>query len=950
MQRLTKSHRNVMLMGASALVLCAAAPSLALAQDVDGAVVEEVVVTGQRAQIQSAQKIKQNAEVIVDSITAVDIGALPDRSVSEALQRISGITLQRTNEARDPARMAAEGGGVAIRGLSWVRSETNGRDIFSAKNGRGLSFEDVSADLLAGVDVYKNPSADMTEGGIGGTVNLRTRLPFDQKGHLLAASADYNYGELQKKGYFSGNVIASDRWDTKIGEVGALIAYSYSKVGNRTNSVSVDRYDAVTDNGVLVGYVPKAMGWRSVDWEQVRQSLAIGLQWRPNEKFDFSLQAMGSKADPKDIERATLIGNTLSTSNALAYSYSASKMFQKGTVYDAEYTSDTRYGDAKKTTADIALNGKYYINDAWTVTGDLQYVKSRARSSSMTVFAQLEDRPDVTFDLTGGLPKVTISQPNSTTSKSSYYWGAAMDHIDRSEADEKAGRLDVTYDFPEDSWLKTFRFGTRATDKEFDTRESNWNWSLLSRQYWGGGPAAYLSDSATASLSELYTFNNFFGGKLSVPAAWFPTAAVVSNGSANAYKLLKDTEQAGWGWSPLDDDAYSDASINFQTEKTRAVYGLLRFGQDTLFGRDIPLDGNLGLRVVKTETTGDAIGITVSAPTVVCAVGQVACANAFLFSQGTTITSNSAAAASGTDYTDVLPSLNLRLHVTPKLQVRFAASKAIVRPTMAQLQPYTQLGFNFDSNGAVTGGNASGGSGTGGNPALKPIKSNQYDLSAEWYFAPAGSLTVALFRKDIRDYIYADTRTETFTSNGQTIAFDITRNYNGSKGRVSGFELGYQQFYDFLPGAFSGLGLQANYTFIDNEGGRNSTTSLGDGDQLSNANNTALPLEGMSSRSYNIAALYEKYGVSARLAYNWRQRYLLTSSAANVNAPVWSDDYGQLDGSIFYTVNSQYKIGLQGTNLLKERTILEVGNPGRIGRYNWVQSDRRVAAVVRASF
>ncbi|MFT4252800.1 MAG: TonB-dependent receptor plug domain-containing protein, partial [Caulobacter sp.] len=269
MRRLNSSH---FMFGASVLALCAVAPLTALAQTAattEDTQVEEIVVTGQRAQIQSAQKIKQNAEVIVDSITAVDIGALPDRSVSEALQRISGITLQRTNEARDPARMAAEGGGVAIRGLSWVRSETNGRDIFSAKNGRGLSFEDVSADLLAGVDVYKNPSSDMIEGGIGGTVNLRTRLPFDQKGHLLAASVDYNYGDLQKKGYWSGNVIGSERWDTNWGEFGALFAVSYSKVGNRTNSVSVDRYDAVydTDNS-LIGYVPKAAGWRSVDWEQ----------------------------------------------------------------------------------------------------------------------------------------------------------------------------------------------------------------------------------------------------------------------------------------------------------------------------------------------------------------------------------------------------------------------------------------------------------------------------------------------------------------------------------------------------------------------------------------------------------------------------------------------------------------------------------------------------------
>lgn len=949
MRRLTRSNRQFML-GASVLALGFAAPLTALAQGapITDSTVEEVVVTGQRAQIQSAQKIKQNAEVIVDSITAVDIGALPDRSVSEALQRISGITLQRTNEARDPARMAAEGGGVAIRGLSWIRSETNGRDIFSAKNGRGLSFEDVSADLLSGVDVYKNPSSDMIEGGIGGTVNLRTRLPFDQKGHLLAFSGDYNYGELQKKGYYSGNVIASDRWETGAGEFGALIAYSYSNVGNRTNSIAVDRYDPVTVGGREV-YVPKAMGWRSVDWEQKRQTLAVAAQWRPNDSFEFTLQALGSKADPKDIERALLVENTLSQSNADGYTYNADGVFTGGTVYDAYYTSNTRAGAGHKKTGDIALNGKWFVNDAWTITGDLQYVKSTSETWSLTAFAQLQDVPgvdgdvpDVAWDLTTKVPTVGIVGPNNTYLKSEYYWAAAMDHIDEGEASEKAARLDATYAFPEDSWLKTFRFGVRATDKEFETRESAWNWSLLSAQYWGGGTPVYLTDPKTANYSELYTFKNFFGGDAKVPGVgWFPTADVVTNGAQYAYDLLKHTETAGWGWSPI--TAYLDANDNTQNEKTYAGYGLLRFGSDNALGSGLPIDGNIGVRVVKTEASADGGSVVTAVPScdpltlATCAAAQ-AFAAAGALSTGT----------SQSDYTDVLPSLNLRLHVTPQLQVRFAASRAIVRPTLSQLQPYTALSFDFTTTGTTTTFN--GANGTGGNPNLRPIKADQFDVSAEWYFAPTGSLTLALFRKNIKDYIFSDTATERYTANGQTFDFEVMRYYNGDEGRVQGFEIGYQQFYDFLPGPLSGLGAQANYTFIDNEGGRNTAADIEDGNQTGGASNAALPLEGMSSRSYNLAVMYEKYGISARLAYNWRQRYLLTSSAANINAPVWSRDYGQLDGSVFYSINKKYKIGVQATNILKERTVLEVGNPDRIAPYNWVRSDRRVAVALRASF
>lgn len=246
MSHLKRNSRVALLCGASLVSLVALAPMSAMAQsasaaqDPEATDVDELVVTGIRAQLRSAQAIKQDSEVIVDSVTAVDIGALPDRSVSEALQRIPGITLQRTNAARDPARLAAEGGGVFVRGLSWVRSETNGRDIFSASNGRGLSFEDVSADLLAGVDVYKNVAANMIEGGIAGTVNLRTRVPFDNSEPLVAFNADYNYGDLSERGYWSGSFIASDRWDTGMGEFGLLANISVSNVGNRTDSISVD--------------------------------------------------------------------------------------------------------------------------------------------------------------------------------------------------------------------------------------------------------------------------------------------------------------------------------------------------------------------------------------------------------------------------------------------------------------------------------------------------------------------------------------------------------------------------------------------------------------------------------------------------------------------------------------------------------------------------------------
>ncbi len=961
------------------LSVAAALPTGALAQSQsttssdDATTVDEVVVTGIRAQLRSAQAIKKNAEVIVDSVTAVDIGALPDRSVSEALQRIPGITLQRTNSARDPARLAAEGGGVFVRGLSGVRSETNGRDIFSASSGRGLSFEDVSADLLSGVDVYKNVAANMIEGGIAGTINLRTRVPFDNAEPLLAVNADYNYGDLSEKGFWSGSVIGSDRWQTRFGEFGLLANVSVSNVGNRTDSISTDRYDpftldagnASTDGTGRAGqtvYVPKNMGWRTIDWEQKRTAVALAAQWRPNDQWLFTLQALGSQAKTYNVEYA--MGTESIASPNSSYSYNADNVFVSGNIPDANYNTDTRIGDDTKKTGDVALNFKYTPGGNWSVSGDLQYVKSTAEIYSMTAFTQLADRPDMRIVIDGDLPTIT-STGGAMEDKSQYWWAAAMDHIEDNEADELAGRLDARYDF-DNGFFRSVEFGVRATDKNYTNRQTGYNWGLLSNQYWGngGGAVVYLDDTGfpggtqdprLPDSSTLYRFDNFFRGDTMVPGvAWFPAASLLNQGTAHAYDILKNTQSSGWGWTPLSEDYDSyrlgsgNGGVTELQEKTQAAYVYTRFGNDTaFFGR--AFDGNIGLRVVQTKTESNQI-ITLPSITGSCPPANAPGADCTAFNRAVQFTNGGA--LDGTDvskeYTNVLPSLNLRGFVTDTLQARFAVSRAILRPEMYQLQPFTNLSINFQPDG-YTLNPTTPYTGTGGNPNLEPLKATNYDASLEWYFAPTGSITFAAFHKDLKDYIFSGSSTESYTNGGVTNDFLITRYTNGDKGKIDGFELAYQQFYDFLPGALSGLGFQANFTYVDSSGGRNTSQDILSGDQNSGAG-AELPLEGLSKTSYNAALLYEKFGISARLAYNWREEYLMTTSAANVNAPVWASDYGQLDGSIFYNITSDVKIGVQSTNILNERTVLKVGNETRKPPYNWVDTDRRIAVVLRAAF
>ena len=233
---------------ASSLALCALAAQPAMAQTAaapasaaedDATVGDEIVVNGYRASLQTAQKIKRNSDTVVDVISAEDIGALPDRSVAEALQRVPGINISRFEQRNDPDRFSVEGSGVIIRGLTFVRSELNGRDIFSANGGRELSFNDVSPELLGRIEVFKNTTADMIDGGISGTVNLVTRKPLDHKGLHLAGTVEGNYGDLAKKWSPGFSVLGSATFDSNIGTFGFQVGYAQSELATRTDASQI---------------------------------------------------------------------------------------------------------------------------------------------------------------------------------------------------------------------------------------------------------------------------------------------------------------------------------------------------------------------------------------------------------------------------------------------------------------------------------------------------------------------------------------------------------------------------------------------------------------------------------------------------------------------------------------------------------------------------------------
>ncbi len=295
----------------------------------------DVVIVGVRRALATAQSLKKNAPTIVDSVTATDIGAFPDQSAAGALQRIPGVSVNRLQSADDSTHPSGEPTQVLIRGLPLVRTDFNGRDSFSADSARGLQFNDVSPELLAGIDAYKNETADMIEGGIAGTVNLRTRLPFDQAGLVVTANAKADYGSRTKKWTPEFSGLISDNWDTQIGRFGLLADYAWSHVVTRTDSVIMDKIDTFCTAGAVSGIVngvpqgnvssdgsipctanqfggsgwafaPDGIRYSQVDYDRHRHGLALAGQFENvTHNFRAKIQYIDSKYHNAWIEHAS---------------------------------------------------------------------------------------------------------------------------------------------------------------------------------------------------------------------------------------------------------------------------------------------------------------------------------------------------------------------------------------------------------------------------------------------------------------------------------------------------------------------------------------------------------------------------------------------------------------------------------------------------------------------
>ncbi|TKA14620.1 TonB-dependent receptor [Xanthomonas euvesicatoria] len=846
---------------------------------------DTVQVTGTRSSVTKAQLVKQNAEQIVDSIVAEDIGKLPDNNVAEALQRISGIQISRNY---------GEGSAIAIRGLTQVRTELNGRDIFTANDGRGLSFEDVSAELLGGVNVYKNPSADMIEGGLGGTVDLRTRLPFDYDGRKIAGSVQYNYYDLADDGKPAFSGLFSDRWQTGIGEIGILVNYSQQKSPFRQDTISIEPWYTQTD---LPGYegqgvsVPHGAGINTTVGERERKTGAFAMQWRPNDAVEVYTQVLRSDYDFSwhDYSFFALTGAN-PMQGLPGIQVNNRNEFVNGSFQNVPTESNTSLTERHSVTTDYSLGAKWTVNEKLTLSTDFQYVDATTTGTRYILSTGQVTSPQFNVDFRGDLPRLSVTDASGAegylADVNNYNgWRYHLDNKDDNKGTEFAWRSDMDLAFDSD-FVRSFKAGVRYTDRDAETKGNIYRFMCINNC----DGALFSQYPGIGVMTNPIT--DFFRGQ---SHAFGPTLTASDAAVANYQQTL-----AAFGASPLE---FAPNNINTQNEKTYAAYGVLRFGVDG----EIPFDGNIGVRVVRTEVGSQGVRTGTDA-------------------EGGGLIPVDAQQT----YTDVLPSLNLRWMLSDQLQWRFAASRGISRPTFDKLNPNLSLSTGT-SNGASTF------TGTAGNPSLEAVKADQFDTALEWYFGQGSMMYGTLFYKKVEGFIANAVFNEVY--DGQV--WQITRPVNGDSGKIRGAELGYTQFFDFLPGWLSGFGLQTNYTYVDSEAPSPTATDT-------NGQSLTVPLEGLSKNSYNAILSYETARFQGRVAYNWRSDWLVTTAGNGTgNLPVYNKGFGQLDASLRFNINDVWSISLDGVNLLDTRRESYLGTESRYR--DFVINDRRYGLTLRAS-
>lgn len=854
----------------------------------------DIVVTGIRASIQAGVDIKRNSTQFVDAVVAEDIGKLPDTNVAESLSRVSGVQLTR-----------GIGGGsdITVRGLRQNLTLLNGRTVIDS-GGRGSAGNDslgtatygllgsLPAELIARLEVTKQPAASQLEGALGGTVNIVTRRPLDTRGFQAAGSAQIDYSDRREKPGYRASVLLSDTFadDT----FGALLNVAYNKSRVRDDSfTSFNGYRNLTTafntNTLGVRADPNGDGvagiriddlrYQRIDDDRERVSINGALQWKPSAETEFYLESLYNKLDVDRERHWFSFATSGNGTDYTAATLTADETLIGGTVrapLQANYELYRVDGDLWTS----ALGGTWNT-DRFRLFGEVTYTKAKqdgfqnfVRNSSGTA-AGLTSFP-ISFDIgAGDVPSIVLPAGASTTNPAGFVITNIQDNHSTLDSDAKEARLDFTYKV-DGGFLKSIEIGARG---------ARYTTKVIQRQSILGG--LFIPVSSFADKFEVYGNRDFLSGTGGgpVPGPYLSaTAAIVGDAICTTVRASLPNPAA------CTPELVNPTGTYRLAERTANAYVQLNFDTEML-GRS--LSGNAGVRYVETRLTSTGS----------------------LIRPGNVIEPNVARVTTK----DWLPSAVLRLAATDRLVLRLGAARVLARPQLLAL-----------NNGLTVNGVPAG---SGGNPFLKPFKADQVDASLEWYFSRSGVISAGLFYKDVKSFIVTRTQDEVVPGFAQPIP--VTRQRNGDSGKIKGLELLVQQPFTFLPAPFDGLGVLANYSYID------STTPLIEG-----RSGRKLPIDGLSRHNVNLIGYFESGPVELRLAYNFRTKYL--GGIGLNDGAIFNDTYNDLSATFRYEINDRVALDLQVSNLLDEG-VRRYGSVSEVTS-NYGVSGRVFSAGLRARF
>ncbi|MDZ7281178.1 TonB-dependent receptor [Sphingomonas sanguinis] len=859
----------------------ATTPQTAQASDA-GTEGEDIVVNGTYARSLAAGiETKRRAAYGVDSISSTDIGKFPTQNVAEALQLVPGVAITRPR---------GEGLYVSVRGLGPQFQNTlmNGRTIAlndlienGGAAGRQFRFEMLPAEFTSSIDVVKTPTADMSEGALGGNIDVKTFRPLEV-GNKTTVNIRGTYTTMTKEVRPNVTVLTSAK--NGDGTFGILAGAQYWGKTVRNDRFMnfgwlTDRYTAANKGGIPAGLYSPTRTRPTVETEdRKRISGIVSAQWEPTPELQTTLDLIATRLDvaydefgldiypddggtaggpPAQIQPGyTVVGDTIT----------------KATINNVRFMGTREYSLNRHDLLTVGLK-QTWNPDRWHVTANVNWSAAHSYHPDYrtgTVRSRAYFVAPLTYDASGGYQNMpTFTTPVDVTNPANY----KLFQFNIAPKDSKDwdfySRLDVGHDF--DGFLSKLQAGG----------EYHWR----KRDYFRRD---YLIDTATnqpltnlgAGAYQQIPYDDFLSG-------------VSGNGFRNWLVPVTQAYVGNFFTPAIQAQPLTNGDLRSSfvvSEKIAAAY--LRADYQFDAGQ-VPVTGNLGVRYVHTD--------------------QVA--------SGTLTSGNTATPVSyPKTFNNVLPSFNLRADLSPKLVGRLAASRVLTRPNVTDTAPRITV-----STDAPTA--------SGGNPQLVPFLATQFDGSLEWYFAPSGMLSGAVFYKAMDDYI-TQSNTEINIPGRGTVR--LTTSVNGGDAKVYGAEAAYSQVFTFLPAPFDGFGVQGSYTHTEVKA-----------DYTAGSRTIKDQLIGLSKNSFNLVGFYDKGPLSARLSYVWRDKYL-SSTGSTVQAPTYVAAFGSLDGQLSVRAADNLTLSLEAINIAGAHQDTYNDNDLRFGEINYY--GRTILFGVRAEF